>query len=172
MKRNHNKGFTLIELISAIAILSIVGISAFTLLMFSIRSNNMIVTGTSAAQDADLLNKRLELLFENEDCFILLDDRDQQNGSKVISFYSRTKMAEDIFKDVPTGESLVWSVDGTLTIFKAEDGASSELLQSKITAFEIAMVPDTNLLSISYSIGDREFAKLFRVKLAVVEKTP
>ena len=41
-----NRGATLLELIAAVAVLSIVGLAAFTLLMFSIRTNNFIVDGT------------------------------------------------------------------------------------------------------------------------------
>ena len=52
------------ELISAIAILSIVAIAAFTLLIFSINSNNLILPGASASQDAELLNKLTQLSFD------------------------------------------------------------------------------------------------------------
>lgn len=171
MKRNHNKGFTLIELISAIAILSIVGISAFTLLMFSIRSNNVIVTGTSAAQDADLLNKRLKILLEPENCYIRVETPEQESVSTVIRFYSLLEKIEGKIEYVPTGESLIYTSDGILKLVKnTEDGF--ELLQDNLTSFEAELVPDTNLLRISYSIGDREFTKLFRVNLAASENTP
>ena len=101
----NNKGFSLMELISAIAILSIVAIAAFTLLMFSINSNNMILSGASASQDAELLNKRLELLFGDEDekVFIKVD-----NDTYEITFYSEkvSKSNSDARDYVPTDEGL------------------------------------------------------------------
>lgn len=163
MKRNHNKGFTLIELISAIAILSIVGISAFTLLMFSIRSNNMIVTGTSAAQDADLLNKRLEILFDREDCFVAVATSGEptesgvENSSITISFHPPESNGSSVY--AWTGESLDFS-NGTLRILNEN---SEEILQDKLSDFAVERVPNTNLLKVSYTIGDRSFLKLFRV---------
>ena len=108
IKRNTNKGFTLIELISAIAILSIVAFSAFTLLMFSIRSNNVIVTGASAAQDADLLNKRLELCFADAvltgDVSVSLDAIAFSDGKKLrfaenVLYFDKDSDEDEILQD-------------------------------------------------------------------------
>ena len=141
MNRNTDKGFTLIELISAIAILSIVAFSAFTLLMFSIRSNNVIVTGASAAQDADLLNKRLELCFADAvltgDVSVSLDAIDFSDGKKL-------RFAENV-----------------LYFDKGSD--EDEILQDNLQSFEITPVNGTDLVRVSYTIGERNFVKLFRL---------
>ena len=158
MKRNHDKGFTLIELISAIAILSIVGISAFTLLMFSIRSNNVIVTGTSAAQDADLLNKRLEILFEDTKVVLMPEDKSENETWQRIKLVPMQDEESEAYLEV-VGNALQYSFPP----------AKPEIYQDNLSFFEIRLIPDTNLLRISYSIGDREFTKLFRVNLAASE---
>ena len=147
MKRNHNKGFTLIELISAIAILSIVAFSAFTLLMFSIRSNNVIVTGASAAQDADLLNKRLELCFADA---VLTGD---VNGNSV-------SLDAIAFSD---GKKLCFA-ENVLYFDKGSD--EDEILQDNLQSFEITPVNGTSLVRVSYTIGERNFVKLFRLNTA------
>ena len=147
--KHNNKGFSLMELISAIAILSIVAIAAFTLLMFSINSNNMILAGASASQDAELLNKRLELLFgdEDENVFIKVD-----NDTYEITFYSENDY-------VPTDEILLLK-DNSLYFRKA---SSCELLQDNFFNYKVETIDKTNLIKISYSIGDHHFTKLFRV---------
>lgn len=156
---NHNnKGFSLMELISAIAILSIVAIAAFTLLMFSINSNNMILAGASASQDAELLNKRLESLFVDEDkkVFIKVD-----NDTYEITFYSKnvSKSNSDARDYVPTGETLLLQ-DNSLYFGKT---SSRELLQDNFFEYKVETIDKTNLIKISYSIGDHQFTKLFRV---------
>ena len=144
MNRNTNKGFTLIELISAIAILSIVAFSAFTLLMFSIRSNNVIVTGASAAQDADLLNKRLELCFADAvltgDVSVSLDAIDFSDGKKL-------RFAENV-------------------LYFGNGSDEDDILQDNLQSFEITPVNDTDLVRVSYTIGERNFVKLFRLNTA------
>lgn len=153
---NHNnKGFSLMELISAIAILSIVAIAAFTLLMFSINSNNMILAGASASQDAELLNKRLELLFGDED--IYLEIADTEELEEVIFYEKVTVKDEETYPE--TGKKLILS-NGKLTY---RDEASAELLQENLSGFSISSVNGTSLIKISYSIGDHQFTKLFRV---------
>lgn len=150
---NHNnKGFSLMELISAIAILSIVAIAAFTLLMFSINSNNMILAGASASQDAELLNKRLELLFGDEDIYLEIADTEE-----VIFYEKVTVKDEETYPE--TGKKLILS-NGKLTY---GDEASAELLQENLSGFSISSVNGTSLIKISYSIGDHQFTKLFRV---------
>lgn len=153
----NNKGFTLIEMISAIAILSIVAIAAFTLLMFSINSNNMILAGASASQDAELLNKRLESLFVDEDknVFIKVD-----NDTYEITFYSENVSENDPdARYVPTDEILLLQ-DNSLYFCKA---SSRELLQDNFFNYKVETIDKTNLIKISYSIGDHHFTKLFRV---------
>lgn len=150
---NHNnKGFSLMELISAIVILSIVAIAAFTLLMFSINSNNMILAGASASQDAELLNKRLELLFGDEDIYLEIADTEE-----VIFYEKVTVKDEETYPE--TGKKLILS-NGKLTY---GDEASAELLQENLSGFSISSVNGTSLIKISYSIGDHQFTKLFRV---------
>lgn len=143
VKRNTDKGFTLIELISSIAILSIVAFSAFTLLMFSIRSNNVIVTGASAAQDADLLNKRLELCFADP---VLTG---AVNGNSV-SFSDG--------KELRFAENVLYFGNGS---------DDDEILQDNLQSFEIMKVNGTDLIRVSYTIGERNFVKLFRLNTAV-----
>lgn len=143
----NNKGVTLIELISAIAILSIVAFSAFTLLMFSIRSHNFIMSGSSAAQDADLLNKRLELLF-TDSVTVELAETDEE---KVITL-SYENGTED--------ETTLCIEDGNLVF---TDGDSNEVWQENLSDFKAEPVGETGLLKVSYTIGNRSFMKLFRV---------
>lgn len=151
---NHNnKGFSLMELISAIAILSIVAISAFTLLMFSINSNNMILAGASASQDAELLNKRLESLFVDQHIYLETGELEE-----VIFYKKITVQGEETYPE--TGKKLILS-NGKLTY---GDEASAELLQENLSEFSISSVNGTSLIKISYSIGDHQFTKLFRVK--------
>ena len=147
IKRNTDKGFTLIELISAIAILSIVAFSAFTLLLFSIRSNNLIVTGASAAQDADLLNKRLELCFAEA---VLTGD---VNGNSV--------SLEAI--DFSDGKKLCFAEN---VLYFDKDSDEDEILQDNLQSFEITPVNGTALVRVSYTIGERNFVKLFRLNTA------
>ena len=156
--KSINKGFSLMELISAIAILSIVAIAAFTLLMFSINSNNMILAGASASQDAELLNKRLELLFGDGDekVFVKVD-----NATYEITFYSE-KVSEsdpDTREYISTDETLLLQ-DNSLYFGKT---SSRELLQDNFFEYKVETIDKTNLIKISYSIGDHQFTKLFRV---------
>jgi hypothetical protein len=44
------------------------------------------------------------------------------------------------------------------------DETSAELLQENLSDFSISSVNGTSLIKISYSIGDHQFTKLFRVK--------
>ena len=151
----NDKGFSLMELISAIAILSIVAIAAFTLLMFSINSNNMILAGASASQDAELLNKRLELLFADQ--HISHEIAETGELEEVIFYEKVTVQGEETYPD--TGKKLILST-GKLTY---GDEASAELLQENLSEFSISSVNGTSLIKISYFIGDHQFTKLFRV---------
>ena len=153
--KHNNQGYTLMELISAIAILSIVAIAAFTLLMFSINSNNMILAGASASQDAELLNKRLELLFADQ--HISHEIADTVDLEEVIFYEKVTVQDEETYPE--TGKKLILS-NGKLTY---GDEASAELLQENLSDFSISSVNGTSLIKISYSIGDHHFTKLFRV---------
>ena len=153
--KHNNKGFSLVELISAIAILSIVAIAAFTLLMFSINSNNMILAGASASQDAELLNKRLKLLFADQ--HIYLEIADTEEFEEVIFYEKVTVQDEETYPE--TGKKLILS-NGKLTY---GDETSVELLQENLSDFSISSVNGTSLIKISYSIGDHHFTKLFRV---------
>ena len=155
--KHNNKGFSLMELISAIAILSIVAIAAFTLLMFSINSNNMILAGASASQDAELLNKRLESLFVDEDKKVFIK---VNKDTYEITFYSEnvSKSNSDA-RYVPTDETLLLQ-DNSLYFRKA---SSYELLQDNFFNYKVETIDKTNLIKISYSIGDHQFTKLFRV---------
>ena len=153
--KHNNQGYTLMELISAIAILSIVAIAAFTLLMFSINSNNMILSGASASQDAELLNKRLDLLFE--DVYISLEIAENGEMSDVLFYEKVTVQDEETYHE--TGKKLILS-NGKLTY---DDGTTAELLQENLSDFSISSVNGTSLVKISYSIGDHLFTKLFRV---------
>lgn len=153
--KHNNKGFSLVELISAIAILSIVAIAAFTLLMFSINSNNMILAGASASQDAELLNKRLKLLFADQ--HIYLEIADTEEFEEVIFYEKVTVQDEETYSE--TGKKLI-SSNGKLTY---GDETSVELLQENLSDFSISSVNGTSLIKISYSIGDHHFTKLFRV---------
>jgi hypothetical protein len=145
-KGMNNKGISLIELISAIAILSIVAFASFTLLIFSVRSNNWIVTGAAAAQDADLLNKRLEVCFQTA------------------SFPSKTDDCEIALSEVSfADDKQLQYEEGVLSLVGEND--SSELLQDNLQAFQIVKIENKSLIRVSYSIGNRRFSRLFRVNL-------
>ena len=149
----NNQGYTLMELISAIAILSIVAIAAFTLLMFSINSNNMILSGASASRDAELLNKRLDLLLADQYISLEIAENGELSG---VLFY---EVEQDKVTYSQTAKKLILS-NGKLTY---GDETSVELLQENLSDFSISSVNGTSLIKISYSIGDHHFTKLFRV---------
>ncbi len=127
-----NRGATLIELITSIAILSIVGLSCFTLLMFSIRTNRLIFASNSACRDAEVLNDRLEVLFQN--ATIAIDD----TAENIVAF--------DLDGNKETVE-LTWS-DSTL--MQGEE----MLLQDGITDFSAEIIEGTKLLRVQYTIDD------------------
>lgn len=140
------------ELISAIAILSIVAIAAFTLLMFSINSNNMILAGASASQDAELLNKRLAILFDKH--YVSIEDSTE--GEEVefslerISFYEKEDYSQETNPKSIEFDNEVLSIGGNVC-------------HENLSNFSISSVNGTSLIKISYSIGDHQFTKLFRV---------
>ena len=138
--KHNNQGYTLMELISAIAILSIVAIAAFTLLMFSINSNNTILSGASASRDAELLNKRLDLLFE--DVYISLEIAENGEMSDVLFYEKVTVQDEETYHE--TGKKLILS-NGKLTY---GDETSVELLQEHLSDFSISSVNGTSLVKI------------------------
>ena len=141
----NNKGVTLIELISAIAILAIVAISVFTLLMFSIRSHNFIMSGSSSAQDAELLNKRLEIIFSE---------------AEFPSAEGEIDLNAIVLSD---NKKLSFSEDGLLLQDTTQEN-ELEIIQDNLSSFEIHRVTNTKIVRVSYTIGDRNFVKLFRVK--------
>lgn len=147
----NNKGVTLIELISAIAILAIVAISVFTLLMFSIRSHNFIMSGSSSAQDAELLNKRLEIIFSEAEFPSAEEDSELKEEIELNAI---------VLSD---NKKLSFSENCLLLQDTTQDDAL-EILQDNLSAFEIHRVTDTKIVRVSYTIGDRNFVKLFRVK--------
>ncbi len=143
---NFNRGATLIELITSIAILSIVGVSCFTLLMFSIRTNNFILTGTNACRDAELINDRLELAFEDKEIFI-----ESASNEGVFSNITFTINSED------SGLSFEWN-GSTLSYL-------DETIQQNITGFNYEIIENTNLLRITYTIDDSYTStKIFKCK--------
>lgn len=135
-----NRGATLIELITSIAILSVVGISCFMLLMFSIRTNTFIVTGTSACRDAEVLNNRLEHLLKDAEVSV------------------EEKEAKIIIKDNNGNEVVLQWIDGSILQL---DGSE---IQEDITDFEIEPIEKT-LLRISYTIDNTyDSTKIFNCK--------
>lgn len=139
-----NCGATLIELIASIAVLSIVGLASFTLLMFSIRTNNFIVTGSTASKDADLLNSRLELLFDE-----VVDVPEPIDGKYRLPLAATTEGGEVKHCEL--------SVNDTTLL------CDEEVFQEGVTSFLIERISGTSLIRVSYTIDDREFVKLFRL---------
>jgi hypothetical protein len=115
----------------------------------------MILAGASASQDAELLNKRLKLLFADQ--HIYLEIADTEELEEVIFYEKVTVQDEETYPE--TGKKLILS-NGKLTY---GDEASAELLQENLSDFSISSVNGTSLIKISYSIGDHHFTKLFRV---------
>lgn len=124
---SSNRGATLIELITAIAILSIVSISCFTLLMFSIRTNSFITLGTNACRDAELLNIRLEAMLKDAEVKVSIENDSLEFIDEKQFCYS-------------DGEQLCY--DGTL-------------IQENVTNFKCVPIEGTNLIRITYTIDER-----------------
>lgn len=142
---NENRGVTLIELITSIAVLSIVAVSSFTLLMFSIRTNTFIVTGSALSRDSDLLNDRLSLLLRDYKISVSDDE---------VFFFEATSFNETE-QDVDhsagrlllEGEELVYYPDETKT-----DG---QVLEDCVTRFHVTIVEESGtLLRIEYTLDD------------------
>ena len=138
-----NRGATLLELVAAVAVLSIVGLSAFALLMFSIRTNNYIVDGSAATQDANLLNSRLELFFDDK-ITVESTEEGQYSVFLITSEDEEAKMVSLTFE----GDTL-----------KCDD----EIVCNGLSAFKIDKVNGTRLIRVSYTIEERSFVKLFRL---------
>lgn len=141
-----NRGATLLELIAAVAVLSIVGLAAFTLLMFSIRTNNFIVDGSVASRDAGLLNNRLKLFFENK-----VDIVEKEAGEEYLVSLATTDgngSAENVSL-ILMGEKLL---------------CGEEIFCEDISAFQIEKIGSTRLIRVSYTIDDRDYVKLFRLQ--------
>ena len=143
-KLRSNRGATLIELIASIAVLSIVGLASFTLLMFSIRTNNFIITGSTASKDADLLNRRLELLFDE------VADVPQSLNEKYYLPRSVAEVGGEVEHYVLSWEDTTLYCDG-------------EIYQEDISAFLLEHIPGTSLVRASYTIDERDFVKIFRL---------
>lgn len=144
--RTSNRGATLIELISSIAILSIVGLSCFTLLMFSIRTNQFIFSSSSACRDAEVLNDRLEFLLR--DATIRIDASDEDIICIMLCDSEVNRAENDI----------VWYRDS----LDLKQGDS--VLQDKINDFSAEIIDGTNLVCIKYTIDDAyECSKIFPI---------
>ncbi len=143
LRSNH--GATLIELICSIAVLSIVGLASFTLLMFSIRTNNYIVEGSASSKDADLFNSRFALFLEDKVGF-----EPSTDGSFAFSL-AQTE-----------GDATVPTV--TLSVSEDKLLCGEEVFCENISQFQIIRISDTRLIRVSYTIGDRSYSKLFRLQ--------
>ena len=139
-----NRGATLLELVAAIAIFSVVGLAAFTLLMFSIRTNNYIVDISESTQEANLLNTRLELFFEDK----VAVARDYNEGT-----YG--------FLHFPADNSKQYFL---LTFEGNTLKCGKQVFSEKLSRFSLEKIKGTNLIQVSYSIGEREFTKIFRLQ--------
>lgn len=137
---NENRGVTLIELITSIAVLSIVAVSSFTLFMFSIRTNSFIVTGSALSRDSDLLNDRLSLLLR--DYKLIVSDKDE------ISFEDTEPGGDHSGgKLLLEGEEFVYYPDGTKT--------DRQVLEDCVTRFHVTIVEEGGtLLRIEYTLDD------------------
>lgn len=127
------RGATLIELIASVAILSIVALSCFILLMFSIRTNSFIVTGSSFSQDSDLLNERLALLLKDAEVTV--------DGDAVL---------------VAVGEDTVGLLflQGEELVYQPADG-ERQILEDNISGFEAEIVEEDGvLLRIEYTFDE------------------
>ena len=151
MIKSSNRGATLIELISSVAILAIIGLSCFTLLMFSIRTNQFIFSSNSACRDAEVLNDRLEfllrdatVLMETEICIVLCDETE----------------------NIPDND-IIW--DQESQTLKQGD----EVLQDNITAFSVKRIDGINLVCVKYTIDDAyECSKIIPIAGVFEESVP
>lgn len=151
MIKSSNRGATLIELISSVAILAIIGLSCFTLLMFSIRTNQFIFSSNSACRDAEVLNDRLEfllrdatVLMETEICIVLCDETE----------------------NIPDND-IIW--DQESQTLKQGD----EVLQDNITAFSVKRIDGINLVCVKYTIDDAyECSKMIPIADVFEESVP
>ena len=141
-----NRGATILELVATIAIFSVVGLAAFPLLMFSIRTNNYIVDISDATQDANLLNTRLELFFEDK----IAAARDYHEGTYgFLCLPSEHNEPREYFLLTFEGNTLK---------------CGEEVFSDKLSRFSLARIKGTKLIHVTYSIGDREFTKIFRLQ--------
>ena len=141
-----NRGATILELVAAIAIFSVVGLAAFTLLMFSIRTNNYIVDISDSTQEANLLNTRLELFFEDKIAAV---------GGKDDSTYGFLRLPSE--HNEPREYFLLTFESNTLK-------CGEEVFSEKLSGFSLERIKGTKLIHVAYSIGDREFTKIFRLQ--------
>ena len=147
-KLRSNRGATLLELIAAVAIFSIVGLTSFALLMFSIRTNDYIVDGADATGDSNLLNARLALFFNDK----ITVAETAEEGQYSVSL-------------VPADEGS--SPEQVLLTFDCAQGTlfcGEEIFCEDLSAFSLEPIAGTNLIRASYSIGEREYVKLFRLQ--------
>jgi len=155
--RNDNRGATLIELISSIAILSIIGICCSMLLMFSIKTNNYILTGTSAYKDASLLNDRLEQVFAN--ATIVIDDTGNTVESSDENTDEITDEIESVWLDLG-GETPV-----ELKLVGSSSCQGDAVLQDYIDDLSFKLYQDAGLVRVRYTIGSsRNIEKVFPCK--------
>ena len=148
---SSNRGATLIELISSIAIFSILGISCFTLLMFSIRTNNTILEETAACRDAEVLNERLGVLLKDA-IVVVEDDFDFENGP-IQTINIRILNSEDEY------ETLSLKFDGG-TLMQGDSVLQDDVTDCSFQLFS----KETNLIRIQYIINDTyTCSKLFLI---------
>lgn len=159
--RNHNRGATLIELIASVAVLSIIGICCYTLLMFSIRTNNIILTGTSAYRDAELLNDRLEYLFNNSSVLVKTTEENDTSDE------SDAESENDVVTLVLEDESTI-----VLTCIGSSLWQGETELQDRITFFSADVIEEAGLIRIRYTIGEScEVDKVFSCSIVVDENS-
>jgi type II secretory pathway pseudopilin PulG len=147
-KLRSNRGATLLELIASVAVLSIVGFAAFTLLMFSIRTNDFIVDGSVATKDAELLNRRFDQLFEMVYAQELITDGEATEYQLAL---------------LPTEED--GEIASTVLALRGDNLYCGDTVYCEgVAAFKLETVYATRLVRISYTIGERAFVKLFRLQ--------
>lgn len=155
MIKSSNRGATLIELISSVAILAIIGLSCFTLLMFSIRTNQFIFSSNSACRDAEVLNDRLEFLLR--DATVLIDTSNEDYIC-IILCDSEENLAEN---------DIVWYRNSL------ELRQDADVLQDKIDDFSAEIIDGTNLVCIKYTIDDAyECSKIIPIAGVFEESVP
>ncbi len=168
MKRiwKDQRGMTLLELLVAVAILSVVSIASVSLLLFCIRTNSFIITGSSSSVRSDQLNARLATYFSAAHA-IKIEQIGENEGLILIDCF-----VEESDEEPSVSFQLRWDASEETLSFSAGE-ENWVVIGEKITDFEPTLLPEAedfemevkqNLLRLQYTVsGSYTCTKIFRI---------